>query len=128
MFPKASARKAFETALSKAQIDDFTFHDLRHSFASHYVMRDGKLPALQQILGHATLAMTMRYSHLSPSHLRDEMSKTERASRDVNSIPLVRATDPGSFVEPSGATGSRGVALREPNAGATDPIEVGHAS
>lgn len=41
-------------------------------------MRGGALPALQQILGHATLAMTMRYSHLSPKHLRDEMTRTER--------------------------------------------------
>ena len=41
-------------------------------------MRGGALPALQQILGHATLAMTMRYSHLSPKHLREEMARTER--------------------------------------------------
>jgi len=38
------------------------------------------IPALQQILGHATLAMTMRYSHLSPKHLRDEVEKTEAPS------------------------------------------------
>jgi hypothetical protein len=42
-------------------------------------MRGGSLPALQQILGRATLAMTMRYSHLSPKHLREEMARTERA-------------------------------------------------
>ena len=36
------------------------------------------MPALQQILGHATLAMTMRYAHLSPKHLREEMAQTER--------------------------------------------------
>lgn len=57
-----------------AKVDrPFHFHDTRHHFASWYIMRGGSLPALQQILGHATLAMTMRYSHLSPKHLRDEM-------------------------------------------------------
>ena len=40
-------------------------------------MRGGSFPALQQVLGHATLAMTMRYSHLSPKHLRDKMERTE---------------------------------------------------
>jgi len=53
------------------------------------------LPALQQILGHATLAMTMRYSHLSPKRLRDEMAKTERqpelAEDDVTEATEVRA-------------------------------------
>ena len=42
------------------------------------MMRGGSLPALQKILGHASLAMTMRYAHLSPEHLRGEMAKTER--------------------------------------------------
>ena len=49
-----------------------------HHFASWYIMRDGSLPALQQILGHGTLAMTMCYSHLAPKHLHDEMARTER--------------------------------------------------
>jgi hypothetical protein len=43
------------------------------------MMRGGSLPALQKILGHASLAMTMRYAHLSPEHLRGEMAKTERS-------------------------------------------------
>ena len=41
-------------------------------------MRGGSIQALSKILGHATLAMTMRYSHLSQDHLRDEITKTER--------------------------------------------------
>jgi integrase len=40
-------------------------HDLRHTFAGHFIMSTGDLPALQKILGHATLAMTMRYAHLA---------------------------------------------------------------
>ena len=78
VWPAGSIRTAFENAVTEAELEDFHFHDLRHTFASRYVMRGGSLPALQQILGHATLQMTMRYSHLSPKHLRDEMARTER--------------------------------------------------
>jgi integrase len=77
VWPAGSIRTAWETAVDAAKLDDFHFHDLRHTFASRYVMRGGSLPALQAILGHATLAMTMKYSHLSPTHLREEMAKTE---------------------------------------------------
>ncbi len=42
------------------------FHDLRHTFASHWVMRGGDLFKLQRILGHKSIAMTMRYAHLAP--------------------------------------------------------------
>jgi integrase len=95
VWPKGNIRRAFENAVDAAKIEDFHFHDARHHFASWYVMRGGSLPALQQILGHATLAMTMRYSHLSPKHLRDEMAKTERqperADDDVTEATEVRA-------------------------------------
>ncbi|MEK7445673.1 MAG: tyrosine-type recombinase/integrase, partial [candidate division NC10 bacterium] len=52
------------------------FHDCRHHFASWFMMRGGSLQALQKILGHATLAMTSRYAHLSPDYLRSEMERT----------------------------------------------------
>ena len=79
VWPAGGIRKAFESAVQAAGVDDFHFHDTRHHFASWYVMRGGTIPSLQQILGHATLAMTMRYAHLSPKHLREEMAKTERS-------------------------------------------------
>jgi len=43
-----------------------TFHDLRHTFASHWVMKGGDIFRLQRILGHATTQMTLRYAHLAP--------------------------------------------------------------
>jgi integrase/recombinase XerD len=86
-----SVRKAFENAVTGVKLEDFHFHDLRHTFASTYVMRGGSLPALQQILGHATLAMTMRYSHLSPRHLRDEMEKTDTATAVPTELTNPRA-------------------------------------
>lgn len=55
---------AFEKAMSRAGIEDFRFHDLRHTVASHFAMRGVSLRAIAQLLGHRTLQMVMRYSHL----------------------------------------------------------------
>ncbi len=60
----------FENALTRAGIEDFCFHDLRHPFASHFVMRGVSLRAIAQLLVHKTLQMVMRYGHLSPEHLQ----------------------------------------------------------
>jgi integrase len=74
-------RTAFETALKRAGIEGFRFHDLRHTFASHYMMRGGNLYDLKEILGHSDIAMTMRYAHLSPHHLRAGVQKLEGLAR-----------------------------------------------
>jgi site-specific recombinase XerD len=42
---------------------------MRHTFASHFKINGGNILALQKILGHSSLAMTMHYAHLSPDHL-----------------------------------------------------------
>jgi integrase len=67
-------RSSFANVLKRAKIEDFTFHDLRHTFASYFVMGGGSLTTLQKLLGHATLAMTMRYAHLSKGHLTEAMA------------------------------------------------------
>jgi integrase len=63
-------RSAFERAVEIAKIDDFHFHDLRHTFASWLVMAGRPIAEVKELLGHATLAMTMRYAHLAPERLR----------------------------------------------------------
>ncbi len=63
-----NVRKAFEGARKRAGITDFRFHDLRHTFASHLVMAGVDLKTVQQLLGHKSFKMTLRYAHLSPEH------------------------------------------------------------
>ena len=63
-----NVRKSLATALRKAGIKDFLFHDLRHTFASHLVMAGVDLTTLKDLLGHQSLDMTLRYAHLSPGH------------------------------------------------------------
>ena len=47
---------------------DFTFYDLRHTFASRLVMSGVDLPTVQALMGHKDISMTFRYTHLSSDH------------------------------------------------------------
>ena len=51
------------------------FHDLRHTFASHWVMSGGDIFRLQKILGHSTITMTERYAHLAPDAFADDYAR-----------------------------------------------------
>lgn len=62
--------RAWYPALLPAGLKDLHFHDLRHTFASRMVMAGVDLYSVQTLLGHKTPAMTLRYAHLSPGHLR----------------------------------------------------------
>jgi integrase len=70
---------SFETVLELAGIRDFRFHDLRHTFASWYMMNGGDLYELAKILGHRNVKMTERYSKLARHHI----AKTGNTAREM---------------------------------------------
>ena len=96
VWPAGDIRTAFENAVVEAKLDGLHFHDLRHSFASWFVMRGGSLQALQTILGHADIKMTLRYAHLAPDHLRSEMTRTERGAQTVSKITQAITHEPAA--------------------------------
>jgi integrase len=61
-------RAPWLAALKKADIQDFKFHDLRHSAASYLAMNGASLAEIAEVLGHKTLQMVKRYAHLSEGH------------------------------------------------------------
>lgn len=65
-----SVKTAFNAAVRRAGIVDFRFHDLRHTFASQLLMKGGTLKDVQELLGHKTMTMTLRYAHLTQEHKR----------------------------------------------------------
>lgn len=76
--PFSDIKRSFSTALRRAGIKDFRFHDLRHTFGSYLVMQGVDLRTVQQIMGHKDIKMTMRYSHLSPEHVQGAVEKLDR--------------------------------------------------
>jgi integrase len=68
---KGEMKQPLWRACRKAGLRLIGWHVLRHSFASHLVMRGAPLKAVQELLGHSTIQMTMRYAHLSPDVARD---------------------------------------------------------
>lgn len=65
-----SVKTSFNSAVKRAGIVDFRFHDLRHTFASQLLMKGGTLKDVQELLGHKTMTMTLRYAHLTQEHKR----------------------------------------------------------
>ena len=64
------------------------FHDIRHSFASNFMMNGGSLFELQKILGHSDQKMTLRYSHFTPDHLQSSLQYMNmEIEGEIKSVP-----------------------------------------
>jgi integrase len=70
-----NARKAFDKVLTDAGIADFTFHDLRHSFASRLVQAGVDINTVRELMTHSDIKMTLVYAHLSPDHKAAALEK-----------------------------------------------------
>ena len=81
-----SFRSAFGKAVQKAGLADFTFHDLRHTFASRLVMSGVDLPTVKELLGHKDISMTLRYTHLSTDHKQHAVRLLEQFGDKVPAI------------------------------------------
>jgi len=71
-------RTQFETVLKQACIEDFRWHDLRHTCASYLAMNNASLASIAEVLGHKTLSMVKRYAHLSEAHTSSVVESMNR--------------------------------------------------
>ena len=75
--------KSWGTVVKRAEISNFRFHDLRHHFASRLVQSGVDLNIVRELLGHADIAMVLRYAHLSPGSL---VTAVEKVARQLGSL------------------------------------------
>lgn len=68
-------RRWFHDAVKSAAIQNFHWHDLRHTFASRLVMAGVDIRTVQELLGHKSIVQTMRYAHLSSDHRKEAVAK-----------------------------------------------------
>lgn len=117
--PLQGARHWFEDALAEAKIRNFTWHDLRHTFASRLVMAGVDLRTVADLPGHLNIQTTMRYAHLAPAHKAAAVEKLsafnslERKRQEAvilfpvgHEKPTDTTTDPEAKNAPAVASGS----------------------
>ena len=70
-------KSAWNGLREAAELKNFRFHDLRHSFASKLVMKGVDLYVLKELMGHSTIEMTERYAHLAPSARKEAVARLD---------------------------------------------------
>jgi integrase len=89
-FDHRSIQRAHAQLCKKAKVKELRIHDLRHTFASHYIMNGGSLSELQGLLGHSSPMMTLKYAHLAPGFLESRANivsfKSEFAEADEQDL------------------------------------------
>lgn len=91
LLTKNECRRPLYNMCRRAGVRNIGWHVLRHTFASHLAMRGAPLRAIQDLLGHASIEMTMRYAHLSPD--------TRRAAVELLDQPSGTLTAPETEME-----------------------------
>jgi site-specific recombinase XerD len=90
-------RRWFEPVLKDSKVESFSWHCLRHTFASRLVMAGVDIRTVQELLGHKTIGMTVRYSHLAPKHT---LAAVERLDAPTET-PTDTTTDTRVFEQPT---------------------------
>jgi integrase len=112
-FTKTGWRKQWKAALAKANIQDFRWHDLRHTAATWALRETGNIALVKRMLGHADIKSTERYAHVLDQDLREGMEATARRILATPSENQVRETDSSDSI----ASALDGTPLPVPKAG-----------
>ena len=83
----------FDPVLVAAKVHNFTWHCLRHTFASRLVMNGENLRTVQDLMGHKQISMTVRYAHLAPHH---QLAALERLAASSPVAQVKKPSDPRS--------------------------------
>lgn len=89
-FSKQGWMRQWRKALADAKIEDFRFHDLRHTRATRVVRATGNLKAAQKLLGHSNISTTARYAHVIEEDLRRAMAAGESRNNHGKSLTANR--------------------------------------
>ena len=91
VFPVVSIKRSWSSVKEAAALSNrCRFHDMRHTFASRLVMKGVPLRTVRKILGHKTIAMTERYSHMSDDHMDDAVEASIHYKNTTKvSVPAV---------------------------------------
>lgn len=103
--PIGDIKNAFNGAIERAKIHNFRFHDLRHTFCSWLALGGVPLTAIQKLAGHASIKMTLRYAHLSPRYLADEIKALDRFQKNGKPQKTSGAGQAGSTEDEQSPTG-----------------------
>jgi integrase len=77
--PFTTPKKSWAALVGRAKLDDFTFHDMRHDFASRLVQAGVNLYEVRDLLGHSSITLTERYAHLAPHQKRAAVALLDAA-------------------------------------------------
>ncbi|MDQ7082687.1 MAG: tyrosine-type recombinase/integrase [Aquificota bacterium] len=129
-------RRVFTTACKKAGIENFRFHDLRHTFASWVAMQSKDIYAVKELLGHKDISMTKRYAHLTEDYLRQVVNEIadeslynaniteDRKGREAKALSDNGNSEYSNWLREPEVGGSSPLApwLREPEVGGSSPL------